>query len=114
MNTLRLESFNIREYPWVVFFTGAGISAESGIPTYRGEGGLWHEYKPEDYACEEAFLRDPEDVWHFHQERRAFVASAFASELGSFVFFFLKRCVVGFCCGLSWRRRAARWWFVGW
>ncbi len=54
----------------VVFFTGAGISAESGVPTYRGAGGLWHEYRPEEYACQEAFERDPEKVWDFHDQRR--------------------------------------------
>jgi NAD-dependent SIR2 family protein deacetylase len=39
--------------------TGAGISAESGIPTFRGAGGLWKDYKPEDLATPEAFVRDP-------------------------------------------------------
>lgn len=55
----------------VVFFTGAGLSVESGVPTYRGAGGLWHEYRPEEYACQEAFERDPDKVWDFHDERRA-------------------------------------------
>lgn len=59
----------------IVFFTGAGLSAESGIPTYRGAGGLWNEYRYEDYACQRAFDRDPEKVWDFHDVRRAFVAS---------------------------------------
>lgn len=54
----------------VVLFTGAGISAESGVPTYRGAGGLWHEYRPEEYACQEAFERDPDKVWDFHDKRR--------------------------------------------
>lgn len=55
----------------IVFFTGAGMSAESGVPTYRGRGGIWHEYNYEDYACQEAFERDPEKVWDFHDKRRA-------------------------------------------
>jgi NAD-dependent deacetylase len=54
----------------VVFFTGAGMSAESGVPTYRGQGGIWASYRFEDYACQEAFLRDPEGVWDFHDMRR--------------------------------------------
>jgi NAD-dependent deacetylase len=53
-----------------LFFTGAGLSAESGIPTYRGKGGIWHEYNYEDYACQRAFDRDPEKVWDFHDLRR--------------------------------------------
>lgn len=64
----------LSQYRRVVFFTGAGLSAESGIPTYRGAGGLWNEYRYEDYACERAFQRDPEKVWDFHDVRRAFVA----------------------------------------
>jgi NAD-dependent deacetylase len=57
----------------IVFFTGAGMSAESGIPTYRGKGGIWNEYNYEDYACQRAFDRHPEKVWDFHDKRRAAV-----------------------------------------
>ena len=59
-----------------LFFTGAGLSAECGIPTYRGEGGIWHEYDYQEYACQRAFERDPEQVWDFHDLRRAKVAEA--------------------------------------
>jgi NAD-dependent deacetylase len=59
----------------IVFFTGAGLSAESGIPTYRGKGGIWAEYDYEDYACQRAFDRDPNKVWDFHDKRRAAVAA---------------------------------------
>lgn len=59
----------------IVFFTGAGLSAESGIPTYRGHGGIWHRYNYEDFACQRAFDRDPEKVWDFHDARRAKVAA---------------------------------------
>jgi NAD-dependent deacetylase len=64
------EILDVTRYARVVFFTGAGMSAESGVPTYRGEGGLWEQYKPEEYACQEAFERDPEHVWDFHDKRR--------------------------------------------
>ena len=62
------------DYRKIVFFTGAGLSAESGIPTYRGKGGLWAEYDYEEYACQRAFDRDPDKVWDFHDKRRAAVA----------------------------------------
>jgi NAD-dependent deacetylase len=60
----------LSDYKRIVFFTGAGLSAESGIPTYRGKGGLWAEYDYEDYACQRAFERDPNRVWDFHDKRR--------------------------------------------
>ncbi len=60
----------------IVFFTGAGLSAESGIPTYRGYGGIWGQYNYEDFACQRAFDRDPEKVWDFHDKRRAAVAAS--------------------------------------
>lgn len=58
------------DYKKVVFFTGAGMSAESGVPTYRGRGGVWDQYNWEEYACQEAFDRDPEKVLKFHELRR--------------------------------------------
>jgi len=58
----------------IVFFTGAGMSVESGIPTYRGTGGVWKEYNYREYACQEAFERDPEKVWNFHDQRRQKIA----------------------------------------
>ena len=65
----------LADFRRIVFFTGAGLSVESGIPTYRGSGGIWHEYNYEDYACQRAFDRDPEQVWEFHDKRRAAVAA---------------------------------------
>lgn len=53
-----------------VFFTGAGMSAESGVPTYRGRGGIWGQYRWEDFACQRAFDLDPQKVLDFHEERR--------------------------------------------
>lgn len=63
------------DFKRILFFTGAGLSAESGIPTYRGKGGMWSEYDYQDYACQRAFNRDPEKVWDFHDMRRTVVAS---------------------------------------
>jgi NAD-dependent deacetylase len=55
----------------VVFFTGAGVSAESGLPTFRdAQHGLWAQYRPQDLATPEAFARDPETVWRWYQWRR--------------------------------------------
>jgi NAD-dependent deacetylase len=62
-------------YDRIVFFTGAGMSAESGVPTYRGRGGIWHQYNWEEYACQEAFDRDPEKVLAFHELRRTLILS---------------------------------------
>ena len=60
----------------VVVLTGAGISAESGVPTFRGPGGLWREYRPEDLATPEAFARDPRLVWEWYDWRRRKIAEA--------------------------------------
>lgn len=57
----------------IVIFSGAGMSSESGIPVYQGEGGLWKDYHYEAVACEEAFRRDPETVLDFHEARRRVV-----------------------------------------
>lgn len=58
----------------VVFLTGAGISAESGIPTFRGEGGLWRVYSAFDLATFPAFRKDPSLVWEFYHYRREVVS----------------------------------------
>src|SRR5438093_3814717 len=55
----------------VVVLTGAGVSAESGVPTFRGGGGLWEGHRVEDVATPEAFERDPALVWRFYNARRA-------------------------------------------
>jgi len=52
-----------------IAFTGAGISAESGVPTFRGSNGLWRRYRPEELATPEAFKRDPALVWEFYRWR---------------------------------------------
>jgi len=50
--------------------TGAGISAESGVPTFRGEHGLWKKFRPEELANVDAFLSNPDLVWGWYQHRR--------------------------------------------
>lgn len=63
-------TINPGNFKKIVFFTGAGMSAESGVPTYRGRGGVWSQYNWEEYACQDAFDRDPEKVLKFHELRR--------------------------------------------
>ena len=58
----------------VVVLTGAGISAESGVPTFRGPGGLWKQFRPEDLATPQAFARDPRLVWEWYGWRRGLIA----------------------------------------
>jgi NAD-dependent deacetylase len=58
----------------LVVLTGAGISAESGVPTFRGEGGLWEEHRAEDLATPQAFRQDPVLVWRFYNWRRATIS----------------------------------------
>ena len=62
----------------VAVLTGAGISAESGIPTFRGAGGLWNNFRAEDLATPEAFARDPRLVWEWYNWRREAIAKAAA------------------------------------
>lgn len=56
--------------------TGAGISHESGIPTFRGAGGYWKEYKAEELATPQAFQKDPRLVWEWYDYRRGVCAKA--------------------------------------
>jgi len=59
----------------VAVLTGAGISAESGIPTFRGEEGLWKTYRAEELATLSAFIRDPRLVWEWYDWRRGIIGS---------------------------------------
>ena len=61
--------------PRIVVLTGAGISAESGVATFRDAGGLWEGHSVEDVATPEGFARDPDTVLRFYDERRRAVAS---------------------------------------
>lgn len=60
----------VRAASHIVVLTGAGVSAESGVPTFRGAGGLWKQFRPEDLATPEAFARDPRLVWEWYAMRR--------------------------------------------
>ena len=59
----------------VVVLTGAGVSAESGVPTFRDQGGLWKTYRAEDLARPDAFEAHPELVWEFYNWRRKKIAA---------------------------------------
>lgn len=58
----------------VTALTGAGISAESGVPTFRGADGLWRNYNVMELATPQAFARDPKLVWEFYNWRRNLIA----------------------------------------
>lgn len=60
----------------VAVLTGAGISSESGIPTFRGDEGLWKTYRPEELANPQAFAAHPHRVWEWYQYRRGIVRQA--------------------------------------
>lgn len=60
----------------VAVMSGAGISADSGIPTFRGAGGLWRSFRAEDLATPEAFRRDPALVWEWYEWRRGLIRDA--------------------------------------
>src|SRR6202165_5806502 len=60
----------------VAVLTGAGVSAESGVPSFRGNNGLWKQYRAEDLATPGAFARDPKLVWEWYDWRRGLIAEA--------------------------------------
>lgn len=60
----------------IAVLTGAGVSAESGIPTFRSNGGFWQNNRFEDLATPQGFARDPKFVWRWYEERRRGIATA--------------------------------------
>jgi NAD-dependent deacetylase len=60
----------------IAVLTGAGVSAESGVPTFRGNNGLWKQYRAEELATPGAFARDPKLVWEWYDWRRGLIAQA--------------------------------------
>ncbi len=74
MNEIITKSAEIiKNAKYLVVLTGAGISAESGIPTFRGKDGLWKNYNAMDLATPEAFTRDPKLVWEFYTYRQKII-----------------------------------------
>jgi NAD-dependent deacetylase len=71
MDPFRLAAEAIKSSGMTVAVTGAGISAESGIPTFRGNDGIWTKYPPEEYATIDAYNADPGKVWKFWLELSA-------------------------------------------
>jgi NAD-dependent deacetylase len=67
---------NVAEYRRIVVLTGAGISAGSGLPTYRGAGGLWNADNIRRYATAAAVVDDPRGVWGFFAQMRSAIAAA--------------------------------------
>ena len=67
---------SLRSAHKLLFITGAGISAESGIPTFRGKDGYWRQHNPMELASPEGFARDPALVWEWYNERKAIIRRA--------------------------------------
>lgn len=65
---------------FITVLTGAGISADSGVPTFRGTDGLWRNFRAEDLATPEAFERDPRLVWEWYNWRREILATKSPNE----------------------------------
>ncbi len=74
-NPISLLARRIRTSSRITVLTGAGVSAASGVPTFRGNAGLWQSYSPEDLATPEAFARDPGLVWEWYNWRRELIAA---------------------------------------
>jgi NAD-dependent deacetylase len=72
--------------------TGAGISADSGVPTFRGADGLWRNFRAEDLATPEAFERDPRLVWEWYNWRRELIATKKPNPAHTAVVEFERRC----------------------
>jgi NAD-dependent deacetylase len=58
----------------ITVLTGAGVSAASGVPTFRGDGGLWRSFRAEDLATPQAFYRNPTLIWEWYDWRRSLIA----------------------------------------
>lgn len=74
---MTIEAFidRLRRATRLTILTGAGVSAASGVPTFRGPGGLWRTYRAEDLATAAAFSRDPKLVWEWYAWRREVIAT---------------------------------------
>ncbi|HUI63245.1 MAG TPA: NAD-dependent deacylase [Bacteroidota bacterium] len=65
----------LREAHSIVAFTGAGISAESGVPTFRGADGIWAKLRPEELASMDGFLKNPSLVWEWYAHRKRIISA---------------------------------------
>lgn len=72
-NKIKQLQQKLREAERVTVLTGAGISAESGVPTFRGEDGLWRSHNVMDLVTPHGFSRDPKLVWEFYNWRRSLI-----------------------------------------
>jgi NAD-dependent deacetylase len=72
---VKTASDQLKKASRVTVLTGAGISAESGVPTFRGDEGLWRDYRAEDLATAQAFFKDPTLVWSWYLWRRELIAA---------------------------------------
>jgi NAD-dependent deacetylase len=64
----------------IVFFTGAGVSAESGVATFRGDDGIWNKFKPEELANFNAFIKNPQMVWEWYNYRRNIIRNVLPND----------------------------------
>ncbi len=76
MNSIKKASNSIINSKYLIALTGAGVSSESGIPTFRGKNGLWKQYKADELATPEAFKKNPKLVWQWYSWRISIVLSA--------------------------------------
>lgn len=74
VNAIEQVAARLQHATRVTILTGAGVSAASGVPTFRGKDGLWRQYQATDLATPEAFARDPGLVWEWYQWRRELIA----------------------------------------
>jgi NAD-dependent deacetylase len=74
--SLELAQATLHKAQKIAVLTGAGISAESGIPTFRGQDGLWRNYRPEDLATPQAYAKNPILVWEWYAIRLKTVSEA--------------------------------------
>ena len=75
MKDLQRLADRVKNAKRLTILTGAGVSAASGVPTFRGPDGLWRQYRPEDLATPEAFAHQPELVWEWYAWRREKIAA---------------------------------------
>lgn len=76
MNVMKSFRETLLNSKHVLILSGSGVSAESGIPTFRGAGGFWRKYQAQSLATPEAFASNPSLVWEFYEHRRIVAAQA--------------------------------------